>query len=79
MQGVIDPDGDMNAKDLLKSIKKSLKKFAKDFGKMELMEKIELIIEQMSGSNKPLDQGTGSRIFIQFFQIYKRKICKTSV
>lgn len=37
-------------------MRKSLKKFAKSFGKMQLMEKIELIIERLSDSDKPLDQ-----------------------
>lgn len=46
----------MKPKALIKMMRKSLKKFAKSFGKMQLMEKIELIIERLSDSDKPLDQ-----------------------
>jgi len=56
IQSVVDPDGDMKPKDLIKMIKKSFKKFAKSWGKMELMEKIELIVEKLSESDTPLDQ-----------------------
>ena len=56
IQSVVDPDGDMKPKDLIKLFKKSFKKFAKAWGKMELMEKIELIVEKLSESDTPLDQ-----------------------
>ena len=52
----MDPDGDMKPKQLLKLIRKSLKKFAKSFGKMQLIEKIEFMVERLSQSDKPLDQ-----------------------
>jgi len=53
---VLDPDTDLNHKELIKLIRKSLKKFAKAFGKLQLIEKIDLIVEKLSQSDKPLDK-----------------------
>ena len=53
---VLDPESDLSHKELIKLVRKSLKKFAKAFGKMQLVEKIDLIVEKLSDSDKPLDQ-----------------------
>ena len=53
---VLDPDTDLSHKELIKLIRKSLKKFAKAFGKLQLIEKIDLIVEKLSQSDKPLDK-----------------------
>ena len=53
---VLDPDNDLSHKELIKLIRKSLKTFAKAFGKLQLIEKIDLIVEKLSQSDKPLDK-----------------------
>ena len=40
----------------MKLVKKSISKFLKDFGKMEIIDKIMLIVDRLSASDKPLHQ-----------------------
>jgi hypothetical protein len=51
-----DPEGDMKPAQFMKLVKKSVKKFLKDFGKMEMIDKIMLIVDKLAASEKPLHQ-----------------------
>ena len=56
IKSVVDPDDDLSQKVLIKLIRKNLKKFEKTFGKMNLMEKVEMIMDHLALSDEPLDQ-----------------------
>jgi len=51
-----DPEGDMKPAQFMKLVKKSVKTFLKDFGKMEIIDKIMLIVDKLAASEKPLHQ-----------------------
>ncbi|CAG5104924.1 Oidioi.mRNA.OKI2018_I69.chr1.g1675.t1.cds [Oikopleura dioica] len=51
-----DPNGDLKPAQFMKLVKKSVSKFLKDFGKMEIIDKIMLIIDRLSASDKPFHQ-----------------------
>jgi len=51
-----DPEGDMKPAQFMKLVKKSVRTFLKDFGKMEIIDKIMLIVDKLAASEKPLHQ-----------------------
>lgn len=46
----------MKPAQFMKLVKKSVKTFLKDFGKMEIIDKIMLIVDNLAASEKPLHQ-----------------------